>query len=1014
MASIGSSKAKGDKSLYDHFTLPNALEVVLVHTPDISVQPLLAGPGEPVIIDECDNDGACCIASGDKMAAACLTVNVGTFADPPHLPGLAHFLEHMLFMGSANYPEENAFEAFLSRYGGYSNATTDCESTTFFFEVHPTGLAKALDMFAQLFIAPLFLRETMDRELLALDAEFESASQHDRVRLQQILCDAGRRHGSSHPYHQFGWGNTESLRDRPREQFVDVRAAIADLFHAHYSANGMKLAVCSPIPLVTMATWVRASFSEIINKNLPLKVYPPLPPGPGRSTVLSLEPMGDNHLLHLFFPLPPASNGRERKQQLLAAEYVRYVLRHEGSKSLLTYLYGRGWVHSIEAGITETQGYEHGTYGSVFEVEIGLSLRGVAHWDAIVGHVFSVLRFLERTHPLPLWIADEFRATAQVAFDFASPSDPLQQVQAIATYMQPRLDVDRTELLQLHLGTCMHQPFAPESVARLLMTMTPSTMLVALTTTLATTDIPKLVHRRATHVTEEWGAIAYTSSPVCPAVVSRWTSAAPNTTRLPSPNPFVPTDFTLEVSVTDRVPVRLAFSGSHWLQQKVESPLVDAYFQLELPFGQRTLENYVNLLVYVRLVTLHLRETMYFARCAEMDVVLSCKDGCVHVVVSGLRHHLPQLILAVFKVLAQPADLVNGLDNNQVDHVATGLRHELTAEAASVGDTATLTRLQLLEASVVYHSVDAMARALGATTLESFVSFATSPELFAKGRLTSYFAGNVCADTATAVLTCINLLLHAPAPFSPRSAAAAIWHTTTLPITGGKGLLLRVPSAHTDDTNTCVETYFQLGPRTVLDHAYANVLRQIMREPLYHDLRTVHQIGYHVGCYVRVTHHVLGFSVVVESSAYNASDVALRIDDFLHNTFRSVLRGLTDDDVADHVRIRQASWQHATPPADFWGEITAGRLEFNVNEQYILALGTVTRCELLRRYDSWFVHPSTTRKLRVHVVGQGHAVPNVPLEQVLEGDATPVVIQDISAHKANLARCCEGGVHTDG
>ena len=50
---------------------------------------------------------------GERMAAAALCINIGSFCDPPDLPGLAHFLEHMVFMGSNKYPEENAFDEFL-------------------------------------------------------------------------------------------------------------------------------------------------------------------------------------------------------------------------------------------------------------------------------------------------------------------------------------------------------------------------------------------------------------------------------------------------------------------------------------------------------------------------------------------------------------------------------------------------------------------------------------------------------------------------------------------------------------------------------------------------------------------------------------------------------------------------------------------------------------------------------------------------------------------------------------
>lgn len=49
----------------------------------------------------------------DKSAAA-LTVDVGHMSDPTDIPGLAHFCEHMLFLGTEKYPNENAYSTFLS------------------------------------------------------------------------------------------------------------------------------------------------------------------------------------------------------------------------------------------------------------------------------------------------------------------------------------------------------------------------------------------------------------------------------------------------------------------------------------------------------------------------------------------------------------------------------------------------------------------------------------------------------------------------------------------------------------------------------------------------------------------------------------------------------------------------------------------------------------------------------------------------------------------------------------
>lgn len=64
----------------------------------------------------------------DKAAAA-MTVDVGHMSDPENLPGLAHFCEHMLFLGTKKYPNENAYSTYLSENGGSSNASTYADNT---------------------------------------------------------------------------------------------------------------------------------------------------------------------------------------------------------------------------------------------------------------------------------------------------------------------------------------------------------------------------------------------------------------------------------------------------------------------------------------------------------------------------------------------------------------------------------------------------------------------------------------------------------------------------------------------------------------------------------------------------------------------------------------------------------------------------------------------------------------------------------------------------------------------
>ena len=68
--------------------------------------------------------------------------------DPADREGMAHFLEHMLFLGTAKYPEANAYGNFMQSNGGYNNAYTSLTDTNYHFEVSNEGFEETLDMFA--------------------------------------------------------------------------------------------------------------------------------------------------------------------------------------------------------------------------------------------------------------------------------------------------------------------------------------------------------------------------------------------------------------------------------------------------------------------------------------------------------------------------------------------------------------------------------------------------------------------------------------------------------------------------------------------------------------------------------------------------------------------------------------------------------------------------------------------------------------------------------------------------
>lgn len=145
------------------------------------------------------------------MASVSLAVNVGSLNDPLKRQGLSHFLEHMIFMGSSKYPDENAFSNQINMHGGYSNAFTDNELTNYHFRVDEKGLYLALDMFAWLLTEPLLKEDAQEREIQSVESEFESNYPYDSSRRFQLLSATTSQ--KDHLINRFTWGNIKSLKN---------------------------------------------------------------------------------------------------------------------------------------------------------------------------------------------------------------------------------------------------------------------------------------------------------------------------------------------------------------------------------------------------------------------------------------------------------------------------------------------------------------------------------------------------------------------------------------------------------------------------------------------------------------------------------------------------------------------------------------------------------------------------------------------------------------------------------
>jgi insulysin len=404
-------KPETHKRDYRYLLLDNGMQAVIAHDP------------------KCDK------------ASAAMAVDVGKLLEPKELAGLAHFCEHMLFLGTTKYPEEGEYKQFIKLHGGRNNASTSDTYTCYQFDVAPDGFAGTLDRFAQFFISPLFTPSATEREINAIESEHSMRITNDfRRQLALLLVDAN----PAHPLH-WGSGNLATLRDEPKAKGLDLHAELLKFYKAKYSANVMGLCVVGKESLDELETMVRDKFSPIPNQSLEVVLGESCG---GEDTLPFTDEQFVTHVLY-----SPSKDLRELtfmwrlpwqtpQWRTKPASYVSHLLGHEGGGSLLSQLKQEGLATGLTCGTQSFLGCV-----STFEVEITLTQKALedlqckegdaglqgqgAHIQRIGELLFKYVRLLQQTGPLQ-WAFDETKRIKEQQFRFANDVQPYSLTQRIA------------------------------------------------------------------------------------------------------------------------------------------------------------------------------------------------------------------------------------------------------------------------------------------------------------------------------------------------------------------------------------------------------------------------------------------------------------------------------------------------------------------------------------------------------------------------------------------------------
>ncbi len=213
-----------------------------------------------------------CDKKSDKSNVV-MSVRTGSLYEPLKYMGLAHFLEHMLFMGSKKYQTEDYFFAKLKEYGGSSNAYTDNYQTVYYFDILSNNLDKIIDIFSRFFIDPLFNTNSVSREINAVNSEHMKNYNSDFWIIRQFILNISEK---DNIVNRFSTGSHKTLGSNINK----VRDAMIDFYNNYYCADNMCLTIQSNKSIKEIEKLIKECFCEIkenkkniIHPIVPMKKY---------------------------------------------------------------------------------------------------------------------------------------------------------------------------------------------------------------------------------------------------------------------------------------------------------------------------------------------------------------------------------------------------------------------------------------------------------------------------------------------------------------------------------------------------------------------------------------------------------------------------------------------------------------------------------------------------------------------------------------------------------------------
>jgi predicted Zn-dependent peptidase len=179
-------------------------------------------------------------------------LRTGSRREPPELNGISHFIEHMLFKGTARRTAEDIARE-VDRVGGMLDAFTAKEMVCFNTRVLDEHLPKAFDVVADMVLEPKFAAEEIDREKSVILEEIRMVQDNPEDLVHELFTqNFWTRNALGKP-----------ILGTPETVSAFTRETLQKWFRACYAPNNMVITAAGHLSHTQLVDLVTERFSKL-------------------------------------------------------------------------------------------------------------------------------------------------------------------------------------------------------------------------------------------------------------------------------------------------------------------------------------------------------------------------------------------------------------------------------------------------------------------------------------------------------------------------------------------------------------------------------------------------------------------------------------------------------------------------------------------------------------------------------------------------------------------------------